>query len=65
MTERLSRALKGEKEMRECSFVYLPGIEGGNEIAQAVGVEFFATQVEFSASEAMLLCRDDTFVSKG
>lgn len=28
MAERVYRALKGEKGMRECSFVYMPDIEG-------------------------------------
>lgn len=58
LTERVCRALNDEKEVRECSFVYLPGIEGGNEIAQALGVEYFAAQVEFAASKARSLYRN-------
>lgn len=48
MVERVCRALKGEKGMRECSFVYLPGIEGGTEIAKAVGVDFFSVPFKFT-----------------
>ncbi len=55
MAERACRALKGEKGMRECSFLYMPGIEGGNEIASAVGVDFFSAPVEFAASKANML----------
>ena len=48
IAERACRALKGEKGLRECTFVYLPGIEGGKEVADAVGVDFFSVPVEFS-----------------
>ena len=52
MIERVCRALKGEKNMRECSFVYLPGIEGGKEIAEAVGVDFFSAPILFTVCNA-------------
>lgn len=52
MTERACRALKGEKNMRECSFVHMPGIEGGKEVAEAVGVDFFSAPIEFAVCEA-------------
>ncbi len=55
MAERACRALKGEKGMRECSFLYMPGIEGGNEIALAVGVDYFSAPVIFAASKANML----------
>lgn len=50
MAERACRALKGEKGMRECSFIYLPGIEGGKEISETVEVDYFSAPVEFGVS---------------
>lgn len=47
-TEALCKGLQGEKDMVECAYVHLPGIEGGDEIAEAVGVEYFAVPVEFA-----------------
>ena len=55
MAERACRAIKGEKGMRECSFLYMPGIEGGNEVASAVGVDYYSAPVEFAASKADML----------
>ena len=48
IAEQACRALKGEKGLRECAFVYLPGIEGGKEVADAVGVDFFSAPIELS-----------------
>ena len=48
ITEQACRALKGGKGLRECAFVYLPGIDGGKEVAEAVGVNFFSVPLEFS-----------------
>lgn len=45
------RAAKGEKGIVEPTFVYLPGVEGGAEIAKATGVEFFSTPVELGVSD--------------
>ncbi|KAM0806453.1 malate dehydrogenase, NAD-dependent [Usnea florida] len=52
ITERACRALKGEQGLRECAFVYLPGIDGGKEVAEAVGVNFFSVPVELSVDGA-------------
>lgn len=52
IAERACRALKGEKGLRECTFVYLPGIDGGKEIAETIGVDYFSAPVEFGVSEA-------------
>ena len=52
LAERACRALKGEKGLRECSYVYLPGIEGGKEIAETIGLDFFSVPVELGVSEA-------------
>ncbi|KAI5299889.1 hypothetical protein KEM56_002898 [Ascosphaera pollenicola] len=45
-------ALKGEKGVVENTYVYLPGIEGGAEIAKAVGVEFFSVPVQLGPEGA-------------
>ena len=56
MTERVCRALEGEKGLHECTFVNLSGIEGGNEIVRALGVEYLAVSVEFAVSQHSILC---------
>lgn len=43
--EAVIKALRGEAGIVEPTFVYLPGIAGGDEIAKATGVEFFSTLV--------------------
>ncbi|CAF9917806.1 MAG: hypothetical protein ALECFALPRED_000372 [Alectoria fallacina] len=53
-TEAVCGGLQGEKDMVECAYVHLPGIEGGDEIAEAVGVDYLAVPVEF-AVEAFLV----------
>ena len=52
IAERACRALKGEKGLRECAFVYLPGIDGGKEVAEAAGVNFFSTPIELAVRTA-------------
>lgn len=44
--EAVIKAAKGEKGIVEPTFVYLPGVAGGDEIAKATGVDFFSTPVE-------------------
>ncbi|KAL7789831.1 malate dehydrogenase, NAD-dependent [Trichoderma ceciliae] len=44
--EKLLRAVKGEKGLVEPSYVYLPGVPGGEAIAKATGVDFFSVPVE-------------------
>jgi hypothetical protein len=48
--EAVIKAAKGEKGIVEPTFVYLPGVTGGDEIAKATGVEFFSTPVELGVS---------------
>ncbi|KAF2142890.1 uncharacterized protein K452DRAFT_307793 [Aplosporella prunicola CBS 121167] len=43
--EKVLKAVKGESGIVEPSFVYLPGVEGGSEIAKATGCDFFAVPV--------------------
>jgi len=41
------RAVKGEKGIVQPSFVYLPGVPGGEEVSKSVdGLEYFSTNVE-------------------
>ena len=44
--EKVIKASKGEKGIIEPTYVYLPGVEGGAEIAKATGVDFFSVPVE-------------------
>jgi len=48
--EAVIKALRGETGIVEPTFVYLPGIAGGDEIAKATGVEFFSTLVTLGVS---------------
>ncbi|KAK7737029.1 hypothetical protein SLS53_006785 [Cytospora paraplurivora] len=50
--EKLLKAIKGAKGIVEPSFVYLPGIPGGAEIAQAAGSDFFAIPIELGPNGA-------------
>ncbi|KAJ5166512.1 malate dehydrogenase [Penicillium canariense] len=50
--EAVIRAAKGEKGIVEPTFVYLPGVPGGEEIAKATGVDFFSTPVELGPNGA-------------
>ncbi|KAF2639085.1 malate dehydrogenase [Massarina eburnea CBS 473.64] len=44
--QKVIKAVKGEKGIIEPSFVYLPGVPGGEAIAKATGVDFFSVPVE-------------------
>jgi malate dehydrogenase len=46
------RASKGEKGIVEPSFVYLPGVEGGDAIAKATGTDFFSVPIELGPGGA-------------
>jgi len=50
--EQIMKALKGEKGIVEPTFVYLPGISGGDEIAKETGCDFFSVPVELGPSGA-------------
>lgn len=43
--ESVIKALKGETGIVEPSFVYLPGVPGGDAIAKATGVDFFSVPI--------------------
>lgn len=48
--ESLIKAAKGEKGIVEPTFVYLPGVEGGDAIAKATGCDYFSVPVELGVS---------------
>ncbi|KAI0406606.1 malate dehydrogenase [Xylaria palmicola] len=50
--EKVLKALKGEKGLVEPSFVYLPGVPGGEEIQKATGLDFFSVPVELGPNGA-------------
>jgi hypothetical protein len=48
--EKLIKALQGETGIVEPSYVYLPGVEGGEEIAKETGIDFFSVPIELGVS---------------
>lgn len=50
--EKLIKAAKGEKGIVEPTFVYLPGVEGGDAIAKETGVDYFSVPVHLGPSGA-------------
>jgi len=50
--EKVIRAVKGETGIVEPTFVYLPGVEGGPEIAKLTGCDFFSVPVELGPQGA-------------
>lgn len=51
-TESIIKAMKGESGIVEPTFVYLPGVEGGDEIAKETGCDFFSVPVQLGKSGA-------------
>ncbi|KAI9718967.1 MAG: hypothetical protein M1812_003852 [Candelaria pacifica] len=49
-TEKVLKAFKGEKGIIEPSFVYLPGVDGGDVIAKATGLDYFSVPIELGPS---------------
>lgn len=48
--DKVLRAVKGEQGLVEPSYVYLPGIPGGEAIAKEVGSDFFSVPIELGVS---------------
>ena len=44
--EKLIKATQGQKDIVEPSFVYLPGVAGGEAIAKETGLDFFSVPIE-------------------
>jgi len=50
--EKVLKAIKGTKGLVEPSFVYLPGVPGGKEIAEKTGCDFFSVPIELGPNGA-------------
>jgi malate dehydrogenase len=50
--EKVLRAVKGEKGLVEPSYVYLPGVPGGEAIAKETGNDFFSVPIELGPNGA-------------
>ncbi|KAI9677588.1 MAG: hypothetical protein M1817_006542 [Caeruleum heppii] len=50
--EKVLKAVRGEKGIVEPTYVYLPGVDGGDAIAKATGVDFFSVPVELGPNGA-------------
>jgi len=50
--EAVIKAAKGEKGIIEPTFIYLPGIDGGEEVIKFTGLDFFAVPVELGQNGA-------------
>jgi malate dehydrogenase len=48
--EKVIKAARGEKGIVEPTFIYLPGVPGGDTIAKDIGVEYFSLPVELGVS---------------
>jgi hypothetical protein len=48
--EKVLRGLKGEQGIIEPSYVYLPGVDGGDAIAKETGVDFFSVPIQLGVS---------------
>ncbi len=46
------KASQGHEGIIEPSYVYLPGVEGGDAIAKDLGVDYFAVPIEFGVEGA-------------
>ena len=49
------KAMKGEKGIVEPSYVYIPGVAGGEAIAKETGVEFFSVPIELGVCLLILM----------
>lgn len=48
--EKVIKASKGEKGIVEPTYVYLPGVSGGEAIAKETGVDYFSVPIELGVS---------------
>lgn len=51
--EAILKAARGETGITEAAYVYLPGIEGGAQVAQELGAQYFATKLDFGPEGAI------------
>jgi malate dehydrogenase len=50
--EKVVKAMNGETGIVEPSYVYLPGVTGGDAIQKATGLDFFSVPIELGKSGA-------------
>lgn len=50
--ESVIKAFKGEKGIVEPTFIYLPGVAGGDKVHEAIGLDYFAVPVELGPNGA-------------
>ncbi|KAL9122976.1 MAG: hypothetical protein Q9187_000460 [Circinaria calcarea] len=50
--EKIIKAIKGERGIVEPTYIYLPGVSGGEAIAKETGVDYFSVPVELGPSGA-------------
>jgi hypothetical protein len=55
--EKIIKAMKGEKGIVEPTFVYLPGVSGGEAVQKEVGVDYFSVPVELGVRSYPLTAR--------
>ena len=48
------KAMKGQKGIVEPTYVYLPGVAGGDAIAKETGVDYFSVPVELGVCAEIL-----------
>ncbi len=53
--EKVIKAVKGEKGIVEPTYIYLPGVDGGEAIAKEAGVDYFSVPVELGVRSQQLL----------
>ncbi len=61
--EKIMKAVKGEEGIVEPTYVYLPGVSGGDAIAKEVGVDYFSVPVELGVRKAPKLVLDFSLTS--
>lgn len=52
--EKIIKAVKGEKGIVEPTFIYLPGVSGGEAIAKETGLDYFSVPVELGVFSSVL-----------
>ena len=57
------KAVKGEKGIVEPTYVYLPGVPGGEAIAKETGVDYFSVPVELGVCAETLCTSASTSAS--
>lgn len=50
--ESILKAARGDKGITEAAYVFLPDIEGGEEVSNELGVQYFATKLDLGRNGA-------------